>query len=115
MAGLSPGWRWRVTPPRWRTWRAINAVPSADQVPKRIPRRGAVLVGDRSRPTWIAFDCPCPQRHRVLLNLDIRRRPYWTLRDGAALTLHPSIDEARPDNRCHYHLRHGRVGWVSNP
>lgn len=115
MAGLRPGWRWRATPSRWRTWRAISTVETADQVPERIPRRGAVLVGDPTRPSWIAFDCPCTDRHRVLLNLDAHRWPHWTVTDHTALTLHPSVDELRPGARCHYLLRHGQVTWVPNP
>ena len=92
-----------------RRYRVILSVEAADEIPKRIPRRGVVLVRQEQSPTWMAFDCPCADRHRVMLNLDRRRRPYWSISDAKRITVSPSIDETRGDCRCHYFLRGGRV------
>ena len=84
--------------------RVVHIVAAADEV----------LVGSLERPTWVAFDCPCADRHRVMLNLDSRRRPTWTMQSSNPLSLHPSIDEFRDHKRCHYFIRGGKVQWVSD-
>ncbi|QKW23983.1 hypothetical protein HUT16_37265 [Kitasatospora sp. NA04385] len=63
-------------------------------------------------PKWLAFDCPCKDRHRVLLNLNPNRQPAWTIHTQAPLTITPSIDETRASGRCHYFLQNGQVVWV---
>lgn len=97
-----------------RRFRVVQYVEAADEIPDELPMRGAVVVGSRDQSTWIAFDCPCDERHRVMLNLDARRKPTWSLRNGKPLTLNPSIDERRPGKRCHYFIRAGRVQWAHN-
>jgi hypothetical protein len=87
------------------------AVDEADEVPERLPRRAAVLVGPPEEPKWIAFDCPCGQGHRVMLNLDRRRLPAWSLVSQRALTLSPSIDDYAI-GRCHFFIRQGKIKWV---
>jgi hypothetical protein len=103
-------WHWLPYPGRPR--RVIGRVTTADEVPVRLPRHGAIVVGPQDAPTWVAFDCPCPERHRVMLNLDSRRRPVWTLGRKSRLTISPSVDEFRGSTRCHYFIRDGRTKWV---
>lgn len=102
--------RWWHWIPRLH-WRLVGVVADADEVPTRLPRRGMVLVGTLERPKWLAFDCPCATRHRILLNLETRRRPFWRVVTTSALTIWPSVD-FRADFRCHYFLKRGRVVWV---
>ena len=99
-------------PGRRLTFRVIWVVEAADEVPEQLPRNGAVVVGSLESPSWIAFDCPCEEHHRVMLNLDARRRPAWNMPSAMPLTLHPSIDDVRPGNRCHYFIRQGKVQWA---
>jgi len=105
---------WRKYLPRG-PWRVVEQVNAADEVPQVIPRNGAVLVGSRERPKWLAFDCPCSTGHRVMIALDPRQWPHWTL-EGAGgasgLTLWPSIDCQTPARRCHFFMRRGRVFWI---
>jgi hypothetical protein len=89
-----------------------GAFASALDVPERLPRRVAVVVRKGALDQWLVFDCPCPARHRVMLNLDIRHRPVWTVVSGTPLTLTPSVDETTAGGRCHYIVRKGRVEWV---
>lgn len=96
----------------WRSWEVVGRVDAADEIPDRIQRKGAILVGDFDAPTWIAFDCPCSERHRVMLNTDRRRRPTWTIDNGQPLTLSPSVDEVRTSKRCHYLIKRGRIRWA---
>jgi Family of unknown function (DUF6527) len=96
-------------------YRVIASVEAADEVPDALPALGAVLVGTTAEPKWIAFDCPCNDNHRVMVNLDLRRRPAWRMTSAAPLTLQPSIDALRGAKRCHYFLTKGRVRWVPNP
>jgi len=96
-------------------WRVVEQVDAADEVPDTIPKNGAVLVGSRQHPKWLALDCPCGTGHRVMVALDPRNWPHWTLAAGtneSPLTLWPSIDCRRPERRCHYFLRRGRVLWI---
>lgn len=105
---------WDWLPWTRRTYRVSQVVDAADEVPERLPRNAAVVVGSLEHPKWIAFDCPCREQHRVLLNLDRRRRPAWLLRSTKPLTLYPSIDYQEPGKRCHYVIRKGRVLWIPN-
>ena len=57
MDNLITRW-WRAVWP-FSPWRIVAEVDAADEVPDRLPRKGAVLVGSRQHPKWIAFDCPC--------------------------------------------------------
>ncbi len=110
MDNLITRW-WRAVWP-FSPWRIVAEVDAADEVPDRLPRKGAVLVGSRQHPKWIAFDCPCGARHRILLPLDARQRRHWRLRPGARLTLWPSIDAIEGARRCHYFITHGRTVWA---
>jgi hypothetical protein len=100
-------WQWI---PR-RAWRLVLVVDEADEIPTRLPRKAAALVGPDANPKWVAFDCPCRRGHRVMLNLDRRRRPSWTLVTRQPLTLHPSIDDHGID-RCHFFVRAGTIAWA---
>ena len=99
---------WQALP--HRKWRLVLLVDEADEVPERLPRRGAVLVGAAEKPKWIAFDCPCRQGHRVMLNLDLRRLPAWSLVSQRPLTRSPSIDDYAVG--CHFFLRQGKIKWA---
>lgn len=87
-------------------------VEAGDEVPDRLPFRGAALVGSESSPKWVAFDCPCKSGHRLMVNLDSSRRPRWSIVQSKPLTLKPSIDSMDRGRRCHYWLRDGKVRWV---
>lgn len=96
----------------WRKWRVVLTVAAADDVPQRLPRRGAALVMRGEQPTWIAFDCPCSDHHRLLVNLDPARSPTWALAGSSPLTLSPSIDDVGGARRCHYFIRGGKIRWA---
>lgn len=102
---------WRDWLPR-RRWRVVAQVEAADEVPRRLPRRGAVVAGPDREPHWLVFDCPCRGGHRVMLNLDKRRRPSWALAERRPLTIRPSVDDHTAERRCHFLVREGRVRWV---
>jgi hypothetical protein len=101
-------WQWL---PIFR-WRLVAVVHGADNVPNKLPRNGAVLVGSIKKPKWIAFDCPCGNGHRILLNLDQSRWPYWLATVKKPLTILPSIDYRDNAKRCHYVIRKGKVKWI---
>lgn len=96
-------------------WRVQATVSDMDQVPPRIRTRHAFLVATEARRKWLVFECPCGEGHRILLNLDRSRRPFWTLRvarDGR-FTLRPSVDHRDDRRSCHYFVSNGTVEWVS--
>ena len=109
--GLSD-WGW--LPWTRRKYRVSQVVDAADEVPQRLPRDTAVVVGTLEHPKWIAFNCPCSEQHRILLNLDPHRRPAWSLRSVKPLSLYPSIDYQGAVKRCHYIIRKGKVLWIPN-
>jgi hypothetical protein len=94
-------------------WRIVAVVESADDVPRRLPRNGAILVGPPARPKWVVFDCPCRRGHRIMLNTDKNRSPRWSTTVKGKLTISPSIDYRERAPRCHYFVRKGRVMWVN--
>lgn len=101
-------WHWLP----WPSWRLVAIVEAADQVPLRVPRNCVVLVGSRERPKWLAFDCPCRTGHRIMVNVDASHSPRWHLVSEKSLTVWPSVDCRRPERRCHYFIKRGRVVWV---
>ena len=103
---------------RWlpsRRWRVTATARSVNDVPERLRRRTAVLIGTADRPKWLVFACPCRVRHRVVLNLVPANYPAWTVHSHRPLTVTPSIDEHGPDRRCHYVINAGRIRWVPSP
>ena len=115
-AGVDALRRWyERLPLPWRRWRVTLLVESAADVPEALPFRGAALVVfDRSKPGWIVFDCPCARRHRVMLNLDPERYPWWQMLDLDPLTIQPSVDHLSNSSRCHYFIHGGRVVWTTS-
>lgn len=101
--------------PTFHRWRLDAMVSDMDEVPLNIRPRRAYLVGTPSRPKWLVFDCACGGGHRILLNLDAARHPFWTLRLSKitkALSLHPSVDYHDDGRTCHYIVSKGRIKWV---
>lgn len=102
--------RWWSWFPRLRYFVAMKAA-AADEIPDRLPRKAVVVVSSGLDLSWLAFDCPCPDRHRIMLNLDAARRPRWRVLTIEKVTIEPSIDVVRPGRRCHFWLRDGRIVW----
>lgn len=98
-------------------WRVDQSIANVDDVPSRIPKRRAYLVKTAILRKWLVFDCPCGAGHRITLNLDDSRVPYWRLMLSAnrRITLSPSIDYQGNSRRCHYSIRKGRVIWAKQP
>ncbi len=108
-AGRVPWYAWL---PHRRYFVAAR-VAAADDVPARLPRRAMVIAGPASVPTWVAFDCPCAKRHRLLLRLHPRPgRRVWRLTTDSRPTLFPSVDAHTGERRCHFWIRKGRITWV---
>lgn len=103
---------WRLTPPTWRTFQIVGSADAVDEIPEWLPRKGAAIVESSAGPQWLAFDCPCTEAHRVVLNLNPRRRPAWRVDANNPLTLFPSVDQVRGAKVCHYIVRNGKVRWV---
>jgi len=103
-------WKWLP----FQRWRIVGEAESADEVPDRMPRNGVALVGELDRAKWIVFDCPCRTGHRIMLNADAGRKPYWTLNQVKPLTISPSIDFRGSHRRCHYFIRSGRIVWAKD-
>jgi hypothetical protein len=103
---------WTAWIPRRRYFVAAE-YEAADQLPDRIPRRAVLLVRPQQQLTWLALDCPCTRRHRLLVNLDPGRSPTWSV-EARPVTISPSIDVVDDGVRCHFTIRHGRVRWAKS-
>lgn len=105
-----PWWQWL---PLWG-WRLVAVVGSADEVPECLPRNGVMLVGDVMYPKWIAFDCPCRLGHRIMVNADRQRKPFWgfTMDRRRRVTITPSVDYFDKVKRCHYIMQGGKILWA---
>ena len=104
---------WRSLPLPWRRWRVIARVGAGDEIPDRLPHNGAVLVGPPGCATWVVFDCPCRRGHRLIVNLNKSRCPFWSIYSLKPLSIRPSIDDITPQRRCHFVLRNGRIRWAA--
>lgn len=114
MASLTPIHWWHWLPRPFPKWRIVGSVEAGDEVPDRLPHMSAVVIGPKQRPTWLAFDCPCPEGHRLMINLDSRRRPSWSIAAMKPLTIRPSLDDVTDDRRCHFFITKGKTVWVPN-
>ena len=99
-----------------RRWVIFAVVEEADEIPEFLPKKGIVLVGVKTAPKWIVFDCPCRTNHRIMLNADRSTNPYWSINSFSQrqLTIQPSV-EFRSDNKyCHFFVQTGKTIWVTN-
>ncbi len=103
---------WRSLPLPWRRWRIVDHVRAGDEVPDCLPHRAVVLVGPPASPAWAVFDCPCGTGHRLMVNLDRTRQPFWRIEDRHRLSIFPSIDNITPERRCHFIVRGGTITWA---
>ena len=71
-----------------------------------------MLVGAPEHPTWAVFDCPCRTGHRLMVNLDRARHPFWRIESARPLSIYPSIDNLTPARRCHFIIRNGKLRWA---
>lgn len=101
-----------LSPAKGPQWKVVATVQAGDEVPSDLPRCAAVLVSPKGRPTWIVFDCPCRAKHRIMLNLDLHRRPAWRLVRVEPLTVSPSVNMSAAGRACHFFLWNGQVLWV---
>ena len=104
---------WRSLPLPWRAWCIVGHVGAGDDVPEQLPQRGVVLVGPPHTATWVVFDCPCRTGHRLMINLDRTRHPFWRLDSQKPLSIRPSIDSLTSERRCHFFIRRGKVRWAT--
>ena len=103
-------WKWLP----FQRWRIVGSVGDADEIPEKVPRNGVVLVGTPEKPKWVVFDCACRRGHRIMLNADAIRRPFWSILSRRRLTIAPSIDYLGQPRRCHYFIRDGKVLWAKD-
>lgn len=99
--------------PRNRRWRISMTVGEADEVPAVLPHNNAVLVGT-TKTKWIVFDCPCRTGHRIMLNVDDAKKPYWRFNVSAngRLTIYPSIFYRSHLGQCHFFIQSGKTLWT---
>ena len=103
---------WQSLPLPWRNWRIVGQVLAGDEVSERLPHRGIVLVGPLENATWAVMNCPCRTGHRLMVNLDKTRRPFWKIESRNPLSIHPSIDNVTPERRCHFTIRADKTIWA---
>ena len=97
-----------------KRWRVVTRCDDIDDVPEQLGRRDVAIVASPDFVKWVVFDCPCRTGHRIMLNADQSRKPYWTLVDEDLATISPSIDFNSPERRCHYFVRAGRTLWAGD-
>ena len=98
----------------FRRWHIVGRYQDLDELPDDLPRRGAALVSAPGRLKWIVFDCPCGTGHRIMLNGDHSRRPFWRVVSSSPLSIAPSVDFRGTERRCHYFIRSGRTMWAKD-
>jgi hypothetical protein len=95
-------------------WRVVGCYDDLDEVPEPLPRKSVALIAAPGRLKWIVFDCACGTGHRIMLNADHSRRPFWRILARDPLSITPSIDFHGERHRCHYFIRRGRTVWARN-
>lgn len=105
---------WQSLPLPWRNWRIVGQVLAGDEVSGQLPYRGVVLVGPPENAIWAVMDCPCRKGHRLMVNLNKTRLPFWRIESRNPLSIRPSIDSVTPERRCHFTIRAGKTVWAIN-
>ena len=105
---------WKSLPLSWSAWRIVASVSAGDEIPHCLPRKGVIVVGSPECATWLAFECPCRTGHRLMVNLDKHRYPFWSIDSLRPLSVWPSIDSMSSSGRCHFVVRNGRIRWIAN-
>ena len=93
-------------------WRVLGYYDDLDDMPEPLPRKGVALIAVPGRLKWIVFDCACGTGHRIMLNADHARRPFWRIPARDPITIAPSIDFRGEGRRCHSFIRRGRTVWA---
>jgi hypothetical protein len=74
-----------------------------------------VVVGSADHPKWLTFPCPCGCDEPLLLSLNLRRRPRWSVTADARgrPSVSPSV---RRTAGCfsHFWIRGGQVHWCAD-
>ena len=112
--GQAAALRWWHWLPR-RRYAVVGSVDAADLVPDRLPRKAMVVVAGSSGPSWVAFDCPSPRRHRLLIPHAQTSHPRWQLTASRRPSLRPSVDITEDRRQCHFWVVDGCVRWVGRP
>jgi hypothetical protein len=95
-----------------KSWRIVTMVEAADEIPLQLPFGGVVLVGSLQYPKWLVFDCPCKTGHRIMVSLDKKHYPHWSIQNDKKLTISPSVDYQTTGRRCHYFIKRGKIVWA---
>lgn len=80
--------------------------------PHELRKGEVVVVGLKDQPKWATFLCPCGCGVPLLLSLNPRRRPRWSV--AADWLGRPTVDPSiRRTDGCHSHfwMRRGYVDW----
>ena len=110
---MNPRLLWR----RFKEWvlpvRRLR-VADIDGSPEILPRRDLVLLRADGEDWCVAMACPCGCGQRVELPLIHEAVPRWRLNCGKDQlpSLYPSV-WLREGCRSHYHVRAGKILWVS--
>lgn len=110
MAGMKGLIKWWPSQPLPRcAWRMLGRVAAAEDMPERLPQRGAVLAGPPDCTSRAVFDCPCPTKHRLVVNPDGTGHPFWNTEYRRPLSLRLRIDSVTPEQRCHFNSLGGKI------
>ena len=83
--------------------------------PESIKPGQILVVGDTKYQKWACFRCPGGCGENILLSLNQKRHPCWTVTVDwlQRPTLDPSIRQLN-ECRCHFWVRQGIVEWCSD-
>lgn len=105
-------WRVRLVrrePPTFRRVRRYDTLPD---VPDVLQSGTVAIVGAPRHPKWVAFDCPCARRHRIVLPVAGPTSRWAVTTRWRRPTIQPSVD-SDDGERCHHLVNRGRVRWVA--
>lgn len=95
-------------------FRKIRAVDRVSSIPDDLQNNEAYIVEKAGRKVWLVLNCPCPDHHRLTINLSHNSRPSWDVDTATGyLSVYPSL-WLKDGCNSHFWIRDGDVRMVSD-
>jgi len=93
-------------------FRKIHSVDRVSSIPDELQNNEAYIVEKFGREVWLILNCPCPDHHRLTVNLSRNSRPFWNVDiTSGYLSVYPSL-WLKDGCNSHFWIKEGHIYMV---